>query len=238
MKYLDHKSNEINSIYDWEDKIFKNTSKENHWEPGRSAHSLADFMMNKEGEDYFKKYVSQLLSEDVEFEKAIPELKVDFDKYDHGREHDLGIYGCTKSGKSIFIGVEAKVDEQFREKISTAYLNGITEQLKGKNSNTPNRIEDLFKLHFTNITNKIWNLRYQLLYATVGTLAAKADISILFIIVFKTNAYNAKKGRKNYKDYMRFIKLTDSKKINFVKDFEVHEIIIGGKKLYSVYTSI
>lgn len=244
MKYFDSYNKPIETIEDWENQIFKATKKEKHWKVGRSAHSIANFMMNKNGEQTIKNIVSEVLSEDVIFERAVPELEIRFDKYGHGREHDLGIYGRTsKSNKSIFIGVESKVDESFNETILEVYLKSKSKTLSGISTNSDNRIEDLLKKHYSEVTPEHFNLRYQLLYSTVGTLEADfdskpVDIAILFIIVFKTDLYDEVLGLENYKDYVRFSNSLDSRKIENSSNLDIRELKIDGQTLYSVYMNV
>jgi hypothetical protein len=238
MIYKDSNANLIENIKDWENYIFKATKKEKHWKVGRSAYSIADFMMNKDGEKILKDLISDLLSEEVVFEKAIPELEVRFDKYGHGREHDLGIYGNTITGKKIFIGIESKVDESFNEKISEVYLKAKSKELSGVSTNTPQRIEELLKRNFQKITPDKFELRYQLLYSTISTIAVDSDISILLIIVFKTHEYDEIKGIENYKDYIQFIKESKSNEIKCKYGLDAHEIELEEKKLYSIYMNI
>lgn len=244
MKYFDSYNNPIKTIEDWENQIFKATKKEKHWKVGRSAHSIANFMMNRNGEQIIKNIVSEVLSEDVIFERAIPEHEVRFDKYGHGREHDLGIYGRTaKSNKSIFIGVESKVDESFNETILEAYLKSKSKTLSGVSTNSDTRIEQLLKKHYLKVTPEHFNLRYQLLYSTVGTLEANfnnkpVDIAVLFVIVFKTDLYNEVLGLENYKDYIRFSNSLDNQKIKNSQNIDIRMLKIGGRNLYSIYMNV
>lgn len=243
MKYTDSKGNLINNINDWENTVFKSSKKKKHWKVGRSAYELANFIMNSNGEATIKKIVSELINENFSFVNATPELEIRFDNYGHGREHDLGIWGITESKKNIFIGLESKVDESFSEKISDSFLTAKTKELNGVKTNTPKRIESLLKRNFKVLKPEHFDLRYQLLYSTVGTLdamsnKATADISILLIIVFKTDLYDEIKGIENYKDYIKFVNCLESKRIKNDADIDVHKIKIDNKILYSIYTTI
>ncbi len=244
MKYFDAHSNSIKDIEDWENHIFKSGKREKHWKVGRSAWAIADYMMNRNGEAVINSIISNLLSESVVFEKAIPELEIRFDKYGHGREHDLGIYGSTiTSNKKIFIGLEAKVDETFNETISEVYIKAKSKVLSGISTNRAKRIEELLKRNFNQVTPELFDLRYQLLYSTVGTLDAivneeKADISILLIMVFKTKLYDEVQGIENYKDYLRFVNAMDSKRIPSSSNIDIRGLNIKGKFLYSIYMNV
>lgn len=240
MKYIDTKGNHINSFEDWKTNVFQSSKKENHWKKGRSAYELADFMMNCNGEVVILKIIEDLLKEKLSLERATPELEIRFDKYGHGREHDLGIWGITDSKKTVFVGLEAKVDESFNEKISDVYIIAKTNELNGIKTNSAKRIEELLKRNFKEISPKLFDLRYQLLYSTVGTLDAtngklKADISILLTIVFKTELYNEVKGIENYKDYIQFVNSTESERIDYKSNIDFHKIRIGDSSLYSIY---
>ena len=186
--------------------------------------------------------MENLLKDVVIFEKAVPELEVPFDEFrGRGRFHDLGIYGKTKSdNKSIFVGVESKVDETFGQTISEKYISAITEKLNGKSTNAPNRVENLLKQNFGNkIKEKHFDMRYQFLYSTMGTLEVKKDISILFIIVFKTSSYDEAKGKENYRDYCQYIQNVNATKISCdIDDVEIHKLIIDNRELFSVYMEV
>jgi len=243
MKYTDSKGNIINDINDWENIVFQSSKKRKHWKVGRSAYELANFMMNSNGEATIRKIVSDLIVEDVSFESATPELEIRFDTFGHGREHDLGIWGITESKKTIFIGVESKVDELFSGKISDSFIIAKTKELNGVKTNIPKRIESLLKRNFKVLKTEYFDLRYQLLYSTVGTLdaidnKATADISILLIIVFKTDLYDEIKGIENYKDYIKFVNCLDSKRIESSFDIDMHKLRIDDKVMYSIYKTI
>ena len=96
----------------------------------------------------------------------------------------------TEYGKRVFLGIESKVDKTFNETIAETYLNAKSRELSGISTNSAVRIEQLLKKNFTTVNSKHFNLRYQLLYSTIGTLEAKkqekyAVIYFLMIIVFK-----------------------------------------------------
>lgn len=243
LKFQDSTGNVINNLIEWENYFLKSNSKKKHWKDGRSAKSIAEFMINKNGIQIITNVISKILSEKVTFSKAIPEFEVRFDNFGNGREHDLGLFGKTDSNKRVFVGVEAKVDESFNEKISDIYIKAKSKELNGESTNAPKRIEKLIQRNFNNITPDKFNLRYQLLYSTVGTLDAKidgkkADVSILLIIIFQTNLYNKQKGSKNHKDYIQFIKAVNSKKIYNSQNVDLYKLKIDGKDIYSVYMNV
>ena len=231
----------IKDMNDWEKVICPKD-----WIKGRSAYSLANFVLNKTGLETIKTILQAFLKDEIDFKEAIPEYEVKFDKFGgRGRFHDLGIFGKLKSSnKTIFVGVESKVDEPFGQTVSEAYISATIKRLNGKKTNAPERVKKLLEQNFgTNIKSKHFDIRYQLLYATMGTLEEKADISIFFTIVFKTNSgdnkYDEKKGKKNHQDYCQFIQNVISEKISCDTDnVEIHKLTIDNKKIYSVYTEM
>ena len=239
MKVIDFDNNQINNTKDWEEIFFKGTKKEKHWKEGRSANSLAQFVMNNNGAKKITDIVSKVIGREVVLEMAIPEWEIRFDKFGHGREHDLGIWGKVKgTNQTIFIGLEAKVDESFGSSVSDAYLVAKTKQLNAMSTNAPQRVEKLLQRNFKPVELEHWNLRYQLLYATVGTISETADFSVLLIMVFKTAKYNELIGKENYKDYVKFLNAIKAENISNDKDIEAHKISIEDKILYSIYVSV
>ena len=90
-----------------------------------------------------------------------------------------------------------------------------------------------------NIDPSVFDLRYQLLYATAGTVAADRDICVLLILVFKTHLYDELKALDNYRDYLQFIALADSSEILTDEGQAVaHRISVDGKELFSIYENI
>ena len=175
--------------------------KRNHWKRGRSAYEVANFIVNRNGADKLARRVSQVLGGPVQFDKITPEYEVRFDKQrGKGRVHDLGIWGATSSGDSLFVGVEAKVDERFGEKT-------VAQEWQRRTVGKEARIRQLCS-RFQNGRgiSQTDDVRYQLMYATAGTVDAGASVSVFYVAVFLTDAYRPTKGEANYKDYMEFVR--------------------------------
>ena len=152
--------------------------------------------------------------------------------------HDLAIFGRTDSGQGLFVGIEAKVDEPFGATVRESYLAAKAKQIAGKSTNAPECIESLLKLHFADTDPGMFNVRYQLLYATVGTLAAGADISVLYVIVFKTPLYSETGGAENYRDYVEFLGKVGAKSLKLAdKAVQGHKLSLEGKELICLYES-
>lgn len=209
-----------------------------HWKAFRSAHAVAEFILHRNGARALNARVSEALGESVAFERAIPEMEVQFDQFGRGRSHDLGIFGRTASGKSLFVGVEAKVDEPFGALVREVYLRAKARQLAGESTNAPERIERLLKLHFRQPDTSVFDVRYQLLYATAGTLAASADVSIFYVAVFKTPAYSQTIAAANERDYAHFMARAEAMPLTLPTGGATgHTLVLGGKALLCLYES-
>jgi len=225
----------IVTMEDWAE-IYSSGNKAKHWKEGRSAFSIADYVINNQGLEKIKNRIEVIIQEQINFDKVIPEDEIKFDKFRQGRVHDLGIYG---KDSSIFVGVESKVDEPFGQTISDAYLDAVAKSIGGENTKKPQRIYDLLKKQFRKPDRSVFNLRYQLLYAISGTIAAKMKISVLYIIVFKTNLYDDLLGIDNYRDYISFMKAVNAVEQKTSRpDSIVHKLKLGKKDLISIYDQI
>ena len=223
----------LSEFLDWGNIVFVG-KKEKHWKKGRSAYSLANFIVNQNGLAQIQKILSPIINEEFTLYKASPEFEARFDNYGHGREHDLAIWGNTKSGKTIFIGLEAKVDESFGDTIATAQKKATAKLEKGKNTNALKRINELLSFNFDEPTEQDLQLRYQLLFSTAGTLCVEAEIHIMLILVFKTEKYSPKIGAKNYGDLMCFLEKANAKII----DDNTYQLSKNNKELTLLYKEI
>lgn len=205
------------------------------WKPGRSAHAIADFIVNRDGALVLSRRVSAVLGERVAFREITPELEIRFDRYGKGRFHDLGIRGETESGKTLFVGVEAKVDESFGAHVADEWRNAQRILQRGERTRRPDRITELCA-RFQNgggiaPTDEI---RYQLMHGAAGTVDAGADLSVLYIAVFATDDYDPNKSESNRQDYQAFITRAGGTAIPNPYA-ESHNLNIGGKPLTAIY---
>ena len=117
MRIVDPQGQEIPDLEQWWTRVFEGTSKARHWKEGRSAHSLADFIMSRNGATHLEERISSVLSQQVTLEKATPELPARFDSYPGKPSNlDLGITGLVGQPvhqQTLFVGLEDKVDEPF-----------------------------------------------------------------------------------------------------------------------------
>ena len=237
MKVEDILGNLLTSIADWA-KLYDSPRSSHQWKQFRSAYSVAEFVLNRNGAESLRARVSDAIGEPVEFERAVPEYEVRFDRFGRGRMHDLAIFGKTSTGKTVFAGIEAKVDEPFGATVRDAYLTAKAKQMSGESTNAPERIEELIKLHFPKPDVSVFDIRYQLLYATAGTLAAGADISILFVVVFKTPLYSETMSSENYRDYVDFLGRVKAEPLKLSnQEAHGHKLILGTKELICLHES-
>ena len=226
---------EISNIADWA-RLYDTPQASLQWKKGRSAYSTAEFLLNKNGARILQARVSESIGKSFKIERIIPEYEVRFDKFGRGRIHDLGIFGTTTDGQSVFVGVEAKVDETFGASVRDNYLKMKAKQITGTSTNAPERIEKLLAMHFRDPDPSMFDIRYQLLYATAGTLAAGADISVLFVAVFKTGLYNERSGLENYRDYIHFMGKVGATPFNLSsKEVQGHELVLQGNRLVCLH---
>lgn len=106
------KGQTIETMAEWK-RLYDSPRTKHQWKEHRSAYSVAEFILNRNGAEALRARVSDAIGETVQFERNTPEMEVRFDQFGRGRMHDLGISGKSASGKSVFVGVEAKVDEPF-----------------------------------------------------------------------------------------------------------------------------
>lgn len=218
-------------------KLFTGKKKE-QWKKDSSAYCLADYMINKNGAEAIQAKVSALVNEEITLEKGCPEFEVRFDKFGSGRVHDLAVWGTTKTGKSVFVSVNSKVDETFGKTIDGVKEEAQAIIAKGKKTNILKRVKGLLELNFNqsvNIEDKQYDsLRYKLFYSTAGTVSVEADIHIMLILVFKTSSFNQNRGDINDYDFKQFITRTDHKDLGDNN----YQLTLGQKELTLSYVEI
>ena len=226
---------EIATMEQWSKRV--NSS---HWKLGRSAYSLADFVMNRGGERMLQGRVSSVLSQTAALDTGTPEYGAKFDSYGGPSKLDLGIFGKAGSESSLFVGVEAKVDERFGETVCKRYERAVAYLEENPRSKASARVIDLLANYFGETADPcdsaFSDIRYQLLTSTAGTIAVGEDFSVFYVLVFETDSYNEKRGQENRLDYEMFIAAAGGKLIaQDESGFDAHEIVIAGKRLICIY---
>ncbi|WP_455586665.1 DUF6946 family protein [Bacteroides sp.] len=226
------KNTEISNFKEWEHAFHDSM----HWKEGRSAYSLADFVINRNGIERITEILGrcgyiglQLLSCDIE-------IPVKFDDYKRPSQRDMILTGKLKNSR-VFITVEAKVDENFSKIIGNSII-----------SQSSHRAKELLKKFIPYYKEQDKKLRYQLFHATAATIE-KGDygqdfqISIMLILVFKTKGYgnnvdyNERKGQRNYKDFCDYMQAIGAKRI-IDKETDVWSLNFKGKEVVFIYSQI
>lgn len=232
----------LDTFEDWYEG-FKQVDQEKHWKIGRSAFELARFFTTPNnstegslGEQYLRQLLYEISAEPVSFTSCIIEQEARFDHYrGRGRMHDMVVSG-TIGNVDFFIGIEAKVDESFGNKI----LNEFNEKKVKPNSKAVDRIENLVHQFFggdaTPKQSDIANLRYQLLYYLAGSICSKAAIVLMPVLVFKSALYNEEYGENNKRDYIAFFEKVGFEKLN--NSGELFHKELNGQHVYSCYHEI
>ena len=227
--------NDITTLCEW-----GNCVKRGHWKEGRSAYSLADFIIKRKGANVLERRISCVLSKPVKLQKATPEFRASFDSYRGNPSNlDLGIFGRVGSNSSLFVGLEAKVDEPFGYKTYDRYRKAICELKCNPRSQAHRRIKALLSRYFAETCDPCYSrfsdIGYQLLTGTAGTIARNKDVSVFYILVFMTCKYNKCKGQDNQRDYEKFIEATNGKVLKDSENFRAHKITIAEKPLICIY---
>ena len=236
LKVIDSRGNEITNLEQW-----SRTVKRSHWKPGRSAYSLADFIMSRNGTSHLEARISSVLSRAVTLEQGTPEYAARFDRYGGPARLDLGISGRTACGDNLFVGLEAKVDEPFGSETVCERWQKATDTLRTKpRSRAAARVRELLSRYFDDddepCESRFADVGYQLLTATAGAVAVEADASVLYVAVFRTLDYDEERSRKNRLDYDNFMRVSGGESL--VQDgsgFLAHELTLNGRRLVCIY---
>ena len=233
MRGEDAAGNELTDLGDWE-----NLHEPDKWKPGRSAHSAADFVVNHRGADSLRRRFSAVLGEPVGIRRLVPEHEIRFDRYGRVRFHDIGIYGNTVAGRSLFVGVEAKVDETFCEYVGEEWRRANNQLRRGENAKKPCRMRELCKMFGSapGITEDSSEIRYELLHGVAGTIDAEADASVFYIAVFRTQDCDVSIGEANRRDYLRFIECAGGEPVGSGGgEASAHLLTLDDSGLVSIY---
>lgn len=245
MIVVDSEGERISSLEQWRNRYFRTPSKLKQWKEGRSAYSLAQFIIDQQkGVAHLENRITSALSQEVELEQATPEFQARFDSYPGNPSNlDLAIMGWAgraESKSSLFVGVEAKVIETFGDRVASVYSTGLKKRLDGKNTNAPERVEDLlskyFSVSYPPESSRFADIRYQLLTGTAGTVATPGEIAVFYILVFRTAMYESRRGLANQRDYENFIGAAHGKSLSQDgNDLRADELRIDGKRLVCIY---
>ena len=236
LKIVDSRGSQISTLDQWRPHV-----RREHWRKGRSAYSLADFILNRDGATRIERSISSVLSQSVSLDQGTPEYAARFDRYGGPARLDMGITGRTGAGSSLFVGLEAKVDEPFGTETVCERFRKATEYLKSNpRSNAPARVTELLSRYFGVAGNpcesRLAEVGYQLLTGSAGTVAQRRDVPVFFIAVFRTNEFDERKGNDNRRDYENFVRLAGAMSLmRGNEDCLAHELNLDGRLLVCIY---
>ena len=235
MRVADSKGNPISTMEHWRSLVRKD-----QWREGRSAHALADFMLNNSGASLIESRISSVVSLPVRLEHGIPECAARFDMYRGSARLDIGISGQIGTGDSLFVGLEAKVNERFGRTVCGKYLEAIKYMERNPGSNAPARIRELLSGYFADTdepcVSRFSDIGYQLLTAAAGTVASPAHVSVFYVAVFRTREFDEERGKMNQRDYESFVSLTGGERLQ-PDDGEcpARVLTLKGRQLFCIY---
>ncbi|MDE2937634.1 MAG: hypothetical protein OXR67_01760 [Chloroflexota bacterium] len=236
LRIIAFKGSEITTLEQW-----SKTVRRSHWKPGRTAHSLADFIMNRSGAVRLAARISSVLSRQVVLEQGTPEYAARFGRYEGPARLDLGISGRTGRDESLFVGVEAKADEPFGSDTVCERWQKARETLKSNpRSKAAARVRELLSRYVGDdgepCESRFAQVGYQLLTAAAGAVAVEADVSVLYVAVFRTLGYAEESGRRNRLDYDNFMRLSGGESlIQEDSGFLAHGLTLDEKRLVCIY---
>ena len=206
----------LDSMEKWKNAFCKIDGDASHWKAGRSAQSLAEWVLSGEACKTITNELNKLteLKDDLVrcFDRAEIECLCPFDSYPNPRRQDMGIWGRTESGKVFFIGVEAKVDEPFDRTLREVMESAKAKLIKTPSSQSLARISGLCRWFGINIDDGSVcsddaNLRYQLLHFAKGTADIEnVDFRIMLLVTFQTDKSAPQKVKNNIDEWNRFLK--------------------------------
>jgi hypothetical protein len=187
------------------------------WQEGRSAMELARSWLGV-GSPTIPREIAEALSTNAEFGPVIqwsaePEVQLRFDAFAGGtRNTDLFVRAEDSRGHFL-IAVEGKADEPFGETVAQAYGAAGRRSNGNPRSGALERVRNLITALFdTSIDAEpaVGSLRYQLLTATAGVIAAARRVgqprTILLVQEFRTQRTTDSKLKRNARDLDAFLR--------------------------------
>lgn len=196
--------------------------------------------MNRDGAKILEGRISSVLSQPITFQRGTPEYRAKFDSYRGPSNLDLGIFGRAGCESSLFVGLEAKVNESFDKDVRSKYRDAVRELSRKPSSRRVDRIRGLLSNYFGESAepcdSRFADVGYQLLTGVAGTAAVEQDVLIFYVMVFRTDLYDEEKGRENRLNYERFIEAAGGRIIAQGEGgFDAYEIMVGGRRVVCVY---
>ncbi|MDO9410085.1 hypothetical protein [Patulibacter sp.] len=166
----------ISSLEDWQ----RLASTPGKWAAGYSAMELARLWLTDAGPATTAEALRGAF-DGLTIECGQAEAQVSFDRHPGGvRNHDVLAHGRTADG-AVVVGIEGKVNETLDETVDEKYAKAKATRDAGKNTNLDTRVDELLAGIFGRGIAEdptLGALRYQLLSAVAGTVAAADDNTI------------------------------------------------------------
>jgi len=220
---------EIVSIIDW--KKYFHYATEGKKKKFHSAEEMAKFWTNPNEQRQFIEFIQNAIP-DCDLYCAIPEFDAKFDKKGKSRKDDLRIFSIDE--KTI-ISIEGKVDEPFGNSVFyDELIKSIINKKETPSSKKFDRLINLY-LNFFSSNERIFDIRYQLLYWFAGAINAKnknSEIENIIMIVqeFRINNDQSNSQKQNHKEFNKFITFISKDKYQKICE---NEIIKIGKNEYT-----
>lgn len=201
--------NEIRSVDDWF-KVAPPKGKDKQWKDGYSAKELAKYIVEENHNRMPAEIREVIKSAEIEddFYCWVPEYITGLPGRGGGRNHDLAIIS-----NSAFIGVEAKVNEPYGDKIGEWLGKG------GENGkNREKRLNALYRIITGNDdVKKVSNykeLRYQLFSGLAGTIieakkqGKKKAVFLVIDFLIDCDEEN-EQNRKDFEEFCKALKISN-----------------------------
>jgi len=204
----------ISTLAQWEE--LAGPKREHQWSPERSAYETARTWLSVQPPALPRQITAALLTNSafgaVTAWTAEPEARVPFDTLKgEPRNTDLLVHATDEYG-DLVLAIEAKADEPFGETVTDAMAAALERRVANHNSRGVERIVSLVQSLFGERSRgqqEVATLRYQLLTATAGALAAatRANASRVVMLVqeFRTAKTTDEKHVENAKDLDAFV---------------------------------
>lgn len=209
---LDKNSEPITSLSDW--ALRGKPKSATHWVPERSAFEAAREWLDVTS-PALPAGIQELLKSNAAFGDVVkwsaePEVQIRIDGFrGEPRNCDLLVSARDTFGEFV-IAVEAKADEPFGETVGDTFAAALERLVASPSSKGVERITNLAQSLFTarsTGTSKIADLRYQLLTATAGAIAAAkaGGRTVMLIQEFRTGKTHPDKHSANASDLDAFL---------------------------------
>lgn len=214
LPHMIHKNSiPITSLAEW--KALGGPKRASQWLPERSAFEVAREWLDVESPQ-LPRAVHEFLKSNAAFSEvnswnAEPEAQIRIDDFrGEPRNCDLLVKANDSFGDFV-IAVEAKADEPFDVTVEDALSSALERLVSNPKSKGVERITNIARMLFgahSKGESKITELRYQLLTATAGALAAAKDCGrgIMLVQEFRTGKTSVDKHEANSNDLNRFVR--------------------------------